>query len=211
MERRTLLHHSQLTEHQSTIVHSASTTCPALTRILTLTLAHTSKIAMSFEDKKLPIKHIPGPQGVRGRNSDNTLIREKLGWSPSISIRDGLRQAYMWIKSQADAEAAAGVDITQYGHSKVVVQTTASLESNAAGGGARPEDGEWVWSLVSARTHAHTPTPCPRPQSRTRRRTSSTTPRARTVKGGGGEGGGVEFCWEETNEREEERPEKILV
>ena len=116
---------------------------------------------MSFEDKKLPIKHIPGPQGVRGRNSDNTLIREKLGWSPSISIRDGLRQAYMWIKSQADAEAAAGVDITQYGHSKVVVQTTASLESNAAGGGARPEDGEWVWNLRAyARTHTN-PVPAP--------------------------------------------------
>lgn len=97
-------------------------------------------IAMSYEQKTLPIKHIPGPQGVRGRNSDNTLIREKLGWAPSISIRDGLEKAYFWIKEQADAEAAAGVDIAAYGHSKVVVQTTESLVSNAAGGGSRPED-----------------------------------------------------------------------
>lgn len=51
-----------------------------------------AEIAMSFEDKALPIRHIPGPQGVRGRNSDNTLIREKIGWEPSISIREGLRE-----------------------------------------------------------------------------------------------------------------------
>lgn len=65
-------------------------------------------IAMSFESKKLPIKHIPGPEGVRGRNSDNTLIKEKLGWAPSIAIADGLRKTYMWIKEQVEAEAAAG-------------------------------------------------------------------------------------------------------
>merc|ERR1719152_973889 len=97
-------------------------------------------IAMSYENKNLPIKHIPGPQGVRGRNSDNTLIREKLGWAPSIAIATGLKEAYFWIKATADAEAAAGVDISTYGHSKVVVQTTESLESNAAGGGDRPAD-----------------------------------------------------------------------
>ena len=45
------------------------------------------EIAMSFEDKKLPIKHIEGPMGVRGRNSNNKLILEKLGWEPTIPIR----------------------------------------------------------------------------------------------------------------------------
>merc|ERR1740138_4145 len=63
-------------------------------------------IAMSYESKTLPIRHIPGPQGVRGRNSDNTMIKEKLGWEPLISIEDGLEKAYFWIKEQADAEAA---------------------------------------------------------------------------------------------------------
>lgn len=48
-------------------------------------------IAMSFEAKTLPIKHIPGPEGVRGRNSDNKLILEKLGWEPTVSLRDGLK------------------------------------------------------------------------------------------------------------------------
>jgi len=99
-------------------------------------------IAQAFEPSKpdLPIKHIPGPMGVRGRNSDNTMIKEKIGWEPSIAIRTGLKETYFWIKSQADAEKASGVDISQYGHSKVVIQTTESLESNAAGGGDRPKD-----------------------------------------------------------------------
>jgi GDP-D-mannose 3', 5'-epimerase len=50
--------------------------------------------------KKLAIKHVPGPQGVRGRCSDNTLIQEKLGWAPSASLRDGLAKLYPWIASR---------------------------------------------------------------------------------------------------------------
>lgn len=49
-------------------------------------------IALSFEDKKLPIKHIEGPMGVRGRNSNNKLILEKLGWEPTIPICVGLKE-----------------------------------------------------------------------------------------------------------------------
>ena len=44
-----------------------------------------------IEGKTLPIKHIPGPEGVRGRNSDNKLILEKLGWEPTVTLEDGLR------------------------------------------------------------------------------------------------------------------------
>lgn len=40
----------------------------------------------TFDGKTLPIKHIPGPEGVRGRNSDNALILEKLGWEPTVSV-----------------------------------------------------------------------------------------------------------------------------
>lgn len=46
-----------------------------------------AEIVLSFENKKLPIYHIPGPEGVRGRNSDNTLIKEKLGWAPSMRLK----------------------------------------------------------------------------------------------------------------------------
>ncbi|MEK6234462.1 MAG: GDP-mannose 4,6-dehydratase, partial [Planctomycetales bacterium] len=46
-------------------------------------------------------KHIPGPQGVRGRNSDNSKLREVLGWEPETSLRDGLAKTYDWIEQQA--------------------------------------------------------------------------------------------------------------
>ena len=54
----------------------------------------------TFDGKKLPIRHIPGPEGVRGRNSDNELILEKLGWEPTIRLADGLKVTYFWIKGQ---------------------------------------------------------------------------------------------------------------
>jgi nucleoside-diphosphate-sugar epimerase len=50
--------------------------------------------------KKLEKNHIPGPTGVRGRNSDNRLIKEKLDWQPSLSLREGLEKTYAWIESQ---------------------------------------------------------------------------------------------------------------
>lgn len=46
--------------------------------------------------------HEPGPVGVRGRVSCNALIREKLGWEPSISLREGLKKTYPWVKEQVD-------------------------------------------------------------------------------------------------------------
>jgi nucleoside-diphosphate-sugar epimerase len=55
-------------------------------------------------------RYDPGaPQGVRGRNSDNTLVRDRLGWAPSISLHDGLTQTYRWIERQVE-DAGARVD-----------------------------------------------------------------------------------------------------
>ena len=48
-------------------------------------------------------KHVPGPQGVRGRNSDNNLLRKVLGWEPEISLEKGLAQTYLWIEAQVRA------------------------------------------------------------------------------------------------------------
>lgn len=56
----------------------------------------TSKIA----NKVIRINHIDGPQGVRGRNSSNDLIREKLGWDYSLSLEEGIRKTYEWISSE---------------------------------------------------------------------------------------------------------------
>jgi nucleoside-diphosphate-sugar epimerase len=50
--------------------------------------------------KTIHINHIPGPQGVRGRNSDNRLISKELGWEPSASLRAGLEVTYAWIEQQ---------------------------------------------------------------------------------------------------------------
>src|SRR5262249_19035225 len=52
-------------------------------------------------------RYVAGPTGVRGRNSDNRLIREKLGWSPSAALIDGLRSTYKWISAQANKRAPA--------------------------------------------------------------------------------------------------------
>jgi nucleoside-diphosphate-sugar epimerase len=49
---------------------------------------------------EVAIKHIDGPQGVRGRNSDNTLLRQTLGWEPQVSLEDGLARTYRWIEEQ---------------------------------------------------------------------------------------------------------------
>lgn len=62
-----------------------------------VTINRLAEIAIQFSRKRLAIRHIDGPTGVRGRNSDNQLIREKLGWSPSLPLRAGLRNTYEWI------------------------------------------------------------------------------------------------------------------
>lgn len=61
-------------------------------------------IAMIGEiaNKKFTVKHIDGPLGVRGRNSDNSLISEKLGWKPTKTLREGLEPTYRWIAEQVE-------------------------------------------------------------------------------------------------------------
>ena len=49
-------------------------------------------------------KHIDGPQGVRGRNSDNSKLREVLGWEPAISLEDGMKKTYGWIEKEVEAK-----------------------------------------------------------------------------------------------------------
>lgn len=61
-----------------------------------------AELVMDIAGKKLRIKHIKGPLGVRGRTSDNRLIKEKLGWSPSEPLRMGLEKTYKWIVSRVD-------------------------------------------------------------------------------------------------------------
>jgi len=55
---------------------------------------------MNVSGKKLKIKHIDGPLGVRGRSSDNTLIRKIIGWDPAYNLAEGIALTYDWIKKQ---------------------------------------------------------------------------------------------------------------
>jgi len=59
-----------------------------------------AEMTMEMAGKRLSIRHIPGPLGVRGRNSDNRLIYDRLGWRPSAPLADGLKVTYQWIAEQ---------------------------------------------------------------------------------------------------------------
>lgn len=61
-----------------------------------------AEMVMSIAGKKLSIKHVSGPLGVRGRNSDNKLIQSKLGWAPSAPLRAGMEKTYRWIEEQVE-------------------------------------------------------------------------------------------------------------
>jgi GDP-D-mannose 3', 5'-epimerase len=69
-----------------------------------VTINHLAYLAMEIADKRLSLSHIAGPLGVRGRNSDNRLIEEKLGWRPSRPLREGLVRTYSWILQQVAQE-----------------------------------------------------------------------------------------------------------
>lgn len=73
-----------------------------------------ASMIMSIADKNVTLNHIPGPLGVKGRNSDNRLIQEKLGWAPSQTLKAGLSKTYPWIAKQvalASRETAEVLDI----------------------------------------------------------------------------------------------------
>jgi GDP-D-mannose 3',5'-epimerase len=74
---------------------------------------------------KMPVKHIPGPEGVRGRNSNNDLIKEVLGWAPSITLQQGLEKTAPWILGEIKKAEAAGKK-EDYAHSKVVAASAVS-------------------------------------------------------------------------------------
>merc|ERR1711865_1332182 len=81
-----------------------------------------AELVFKLGKKTLPIKHIPGPEGVRGRNSDNTLIKEVLGWAPSTTLKEGLGYNFECIKTQIEAFAKAGGDKDNLTSSKICTQ-----------------------------------------------------------------------------------------
>jgi nucleoside-diphosphate-sugar epimerase len=65
-----------------------------------VTINELASIIAEIAGFQIEIKHIDGPMGVRGRNSDNTLLRQVLNWEPEISLEEGLRLTYRWIENQ---------------------------------------------------------------------------------------------------------------
>ncbi len=73
-----------------------------------VTIRQLAQLIMEIAGVAVEIRSIPGPVGVRGRNSDNALIYEKLGWKPSQPLRQGLEITYRWVEEQVKAAIAAG-------------------------------------------------------------------------------------------------------
>ena len=71
-----------------------------------VTINQLAALVMQVAGKKLSIRHIKGPLGVRGRNSDNRLIFEKLGWRPSRPLSEGLQKTYSWVATQVEMAKA---------------------------------------------------------------------------------------------------------
>ncbi len=70
-----------------------------------ITINQLAETVIRISGKKLSLRHVKGPLGVRGRNSDNRLIQEKLGWRPSRPVEEGLAKTYDWVAKQVDAGA----------------------------------------------------------------------------------------------------------
>lgn len=68
-----------------------------------VTINQLAQMAIDLSEKDINIRNISGPTGVMGRNSDNTLIEEKLGWKPKYTLKEGLKITYGWLKSQYES------------------------------------------------------------------------------------------------------------
>ena len=73
-----------------------------------VTINQLADMVIDISGKHLSVKHIPGPTGVRGRNSDNRLIKNKLGWEPNEKLRAGIEKTYAWIEKQVFRNSKAG-------------------------------------------------------------------------------------------------------
>lgn len=82
------------------------------------------KLICEFENKKIAVKHVVGPEGVKGRSSNNELIKQVLNWSPSVSLKDGLSSLYFWIKNELKDK-----DVNDLKNSVIVKSHSDSLDN----------------------------------------------------------------------------------
>jgi nucleoside-diphosphate-sugar epimerase len=67
-----------------------------------VTINQLAEMAINLSGKQITIKNVPGPLGVRGRNSDNRLYKEKMGWEVSTPLIEGLSETFNWINKQVN-------------------------------------------------------------------------------------------------------------
>jgi nucleoside-diphosphate-sugar epimerase len=73
-----------------------------------VTVNELARLIIGLSGKRgITLKHVEGPQGVRGRNSDNRRVREILQWEPAVGLRQGLEPTHQWIAQQVASRAAA--------------------------------------------------------------------------------------------------------
>lgn len=79
-----------------------------------VTINELAEIVIAISGKRdIALRHVDGPQGVRGRNSDNTRLREVLGWEPAIDLEEGLAPTYRWIEEQVRGCRPAGIEVAR--------------------------------------------------------------------------------------------------
>lgn len=72
-----------------------------------VTINELARIIIGLSGKSITVRNIKGPEGVRGRNSDNALIYKELGWEPKLTLKQGLQKTFNWISSKIEVPVKA--------------------------------------------------------------------------------------------------------
>ncbi len=110
-QTRSFLHIDECLEGMRRIMESGVTAPVNLGSEEMVSINELVAMVVEIAKKELTVKHGPGPTGVRGRNSDNRLLREKLGWAPTQPLRTGLQGTYEWVAEQVCAQNRRGVGL----------------------------------------------------------------------------------------------------
>jgi nucleoside-diphosphate-sugar epimerase len=112
LQTRSFLHIDECIEAVRRLMESSFTGPVNIGSEEMVTINQMAEMIMKIAGKRLSIKHIPGPTGVRGRNSDNKLLRKELGWEPSQRLFDGLSKTYLWISGQLQAVSKEALQLS---------------------------------------------------------------------------------------------------
>lgn len=77
-----------------------------------VTINELARMIAAIAGVDIAVRHVAGPQGVRGRNSDNTRLRAVLGWEPRVSLEEGVAVTYEWIERQIQASMSPPVELS---------------------------------------------------------------------------------------------------